>query len=218
MGRGWTASGRPGGLRARGSRRPTPSCTCRTTPRPTCWTARTWAAHEGGFAAAAAGLGAAPALYHADTVAPEAPRARTVAEEIARVVRGRAANPAWIAGMMRHGYRGAAEIARAAGRRCTPSPRTLPERFDAQFDLLFDGDAGRPAVDAFLRASQPGGARRPWPPRFAEAQARRLVASAAQRRRRDRASAMSRGWCPSLFAPMPTGDGLLVRVKPPGAG
>ncbi len=28
---------------------------------------------------------------------------------------------------------------------------------------------------------------------------------------------MLRGWCPSLFEPMPSGDGLLVRVKPPGA-
>jgi len=26
-----------------------------------------------------------------------------------------------------------------------------------------------------------------------------------------------RGWCPSLYDPMETGDGLLVRVKPPGA-
>jgi len=26
-----------------------------------------------------------------------------------------------------------------------------------------------------------------------------------------------RGWCPSLYDPMQTGDGLLVRVKPPGA-
>ncbi len=28
---------------------------------------------------------------------------------------------------------------------------------------------------------------------------------------------MQRGWCPSLYEPMATGDGLLVRVKPPGA-
>lgn len=28
---------------------------------------------------------------------------------------------------------------------------------------------------------------------------------------------MKRGWCPGLHDPMPTGDGLLVRVKPPGA-
>ncbi len=27
---------------------------------------------------------------------------------------------------------------------------------------------------------------------------------------------MRRGWCPTVFAPMPSGDGLLVRVKPPG--
>ena len=39
------------------------------------------------------------------------PKTRTFPEEIARVVRGRAANPRWIAGMMRHGFRGAAEIA-----------------------------------------------------------------------------------------------------------
>ncbi len=26
---------------------------------------------------------------------------------------------------------------------------------------------------------------------------------------------MRRGWCPTVFAPMPSGDGLLVRVKPP---
>ena len=50
-------------------------------------------------------------LYHLDATRPEAPRARTLTEEISRVVRSRAANPKWIAGMMRHGFRGAAEIA-----------------------------------------------------------------------------------------------------------
>ena len=70
------------------------------------------AAHEAGFAAAMARLGApAPALYHLDATRPDRPRARPLAEEIARVTRARAANPAWIAGMMRHGFRGAAEIA-----------------------------------------------------------------------------------------------------------
>lgn len=28
---------------------------------------------------------------------------------------------------------------------------------------------------------------------------------------------MRRGWCPTVFEPMPSGDGLLVRVKPPGS-
>jgi cobaltochelatase CobN len=65
----------------------------------------------GGFAAAAASLGVTPALLHLDTSRPEAPQARALSEEIARVVRGRLTNPRWIAGMLTHGYRGIAEIA-----------------------------------------------------------------------------------------------------------
>lgn len=65
----------------------------------------------GGFAAAAAMLGNTPELYHLDTSRPEAPRARRIAEEIARVVRGRLTNPRWLAGMLGHGHRGVAEIA-----------------------------------------------------------------------------------------------------------
>jgi cobaltochelatase CobN len=113
-----------------------------------------YAAHEGGFAAAAASLGGTPAQYHTDTSRPDAPRVRTVAEEIARVVRGRAANPAWIAGMMRHGYRGASEIARAVDG-LHAFAATLPQRLDAQFDLLLDATLGDPAVDRFLREANP---------------------------------------------------------------
>ncbi len=65
----------------------------------------------GGFAAAAALLGNVPELYHLDTSRPEAPKARLLTEEIARVVRGRLTNPRWLAGMLEHGYRGVAEIA-----------------------------------------------------------------------------------------------------------
>ncbi|MBS0525494.1 MAG: cobaltochelatase subunit CobN [Proteobacteria bacterium] len=65
----------------------------------------------GGFAAAAAMLGNTPELYHLDTSQPGTPKARRIAEEIARVVRGRLANPRWIAGMLDHGHRGVAEIA-----------------------------------------------------------------------------------------------------------
>jgi len=126
------------------------------------------AAHEGGFAAAAASLGASPALYHLDTSRPDAPRARTIAEEVVRVVRGRAANPAWIAGMMRHGYRGAAEITRSV-EALHGFAATLPTRFDAQFELLFDATLGNDAVDAFLRAANLD-ARAAMAARFAEAQ------------------------------------------------
>ena len=65
----------------------------------------------GGFAAAAALLGKTPALYHLDTSRPSEPKARTLAEEVARVVRGRLTNPRWISGMLLHGHRGVAEIA-----------------------------------------------------------------------------------------------------------
>jgi cobaltochelatase CobN len=42
---------------------------------------------------------------------PEKPVIRSLEEEIARVVRGRVVNPKWIDGVMRHGYKGAFEIA-----------------------------------------------------------------------------------------------------------
>jgi cobaltochelatase CobN len=67
---------------------------------------------EGGMAAAAEKLGGSrPAIYHNDHSRPEKPVIRSLEEEIGRVVRGRVVNPKWIAGVMRHGYRGAAEIA-----------------------------------------------------------------------------------------------------------
>ncbi len=130
------------------------------------------AMHEAGFAAAAASLGARPALWHADTCRPDAPRIRALAEEVARVARGRAANPEWIAGMMRHGYRGAAEIARSL-EALVAFAGTLPERFDASFDLLFDATLGEEAVDRFLQAENPE-AREAMRSAFARALARGL--------------------------------------------
>jgi cobaltochelatase CobN len=67
---------------------------------------------EGGMAAAVAHLsGKQPAIYHNDHSRPEKPVIRSLEEEISRVMRGRVVNPKWIAGVMRHGYKGAAEIA-----------------------------------------------------------------------------------------------------------
>ncbi|MFB2551722.1 cobaltochelatase subunit CobN [Ensifer soli] len=67
---------------------------------------------EGGMGAAVEMLaGARPSIYHNDHSRPERPVIRTLEEEIGRVVRGRAVNPKWIAGVMRHGYKGAIEIA-----------------------------------------------------------------------------------------------------------
>ncbi|EYR80633.1 cobaltochelatase subunit CobN [Shinella sp. 838] len=67
---------------------------------------------EGGMAAAAEHLsGRQPVIYHNDLSRPEKPVVRTLEDEIGRVVRARVVNPKWIDGVMRHGYKGAFEIA-----------------------------------------------------------------------------------------------------------
>ncbi|MBB3461738.1 cobaltochelatase subunit CobN [Rhizobium sp. BK377] len=67
---------------------------------------------EGGMAAAAEALGGVlPTIYHNDHSRPEKPVIRSLEEEVGRVVRGRVVNPKWIDGVMRHGYKGAFEIA-----------------------------------------------------------------------------------------------------------
>jgi cobaltochelatase CobN len=67
---------------------------------------------QGGMSAAVELMKGAPvALYHGDHHNPEAPRVRSLSEEISRVVRSRVVNPKWIAGARRHGYKGAAEMA-----------------------------------------------------------------------------------------------------------
>ncbi|MCJ2019702.1 cobaltochelatase subunit CobN [Methylobacterium sp. E-065] len=65
----------------------------------------------GGFAAAAALQDARPALYSLDVSVPERPKARTAREDAARLIGGRLADPRWIAAQLRHGYRGAQELA-----------------------------------------------------------------------------------------------------------
>ena len=66
----------------------------------------------GGLAAAVSHLsGRDVPIYHNDHSLAERPVTRSLVEEISRVVRGRASNPKWIAGAMRHGYKGAFEMA-----------------------------------------------------------------------------------------------------------
>jgi len=104
----------------------------------------------GGFAAAAATLSQnSPALYHLDTSRPDAPVARTLAEEIARIVRGRLTNPRWIAGMLRHGHRGVAEMAQAVDAiyAFAAAAAAVPSHlFDAVHDALIADDSVRTAV------------------------------------------------------------------------
>ncbi len=67
---------------------------------------------QGGLAAAVKLLNSqAPSVYFGDHAQTENPKIRALSEELARVYRSRVINPKWIAGVMRHGYKGAAEMA-----------------------------------------------------------------------------------------------------------
>lgn len=114
-----------------------------------------YAAHEAGFAAAKAMAGGEAALYHLDNRDPNRPSARTLKEEIARVVRARAANPAWVAGMMRHGLRGGAELAATLDH--LGAFAHLSGQVPAHlFDLYYDATLGQHEVRAFLERENPG--------------------------------------------------------------
>ncbi len=66
---------------------------------------------QGGLTAAVkAKRGEAPVTYFGDNAVPENPKVRSLKSEIARVYRSRVVNPKWIAGVMRHGYKGAFEM------------------------------------------------------------------------------------------------------------
>jgi cobaltochelatase CobN len=103
----------------------------------------------GGFAAAAALLDNEPELYHLDTSQTDAPRARRLAEEVARIVRGRLTNPRWLAGMLAHGHRGVAEIAQGVDAlyAFAATARVVPDHlFDATHAALIGDEAVRTAM------------------------------------------------------------------------
>ncbi len=114
--------------------------------------------HEGGFAAAAKILGATPALYHVDATKGGKPaKVRTVSEEVARVLNGRATNPRWIKGQMRHGWRGATEIAETVQNLYAYA--ALADAVESRhFDQMFDATLGDEAVSAFLKEANPAAA------------------------------------------------------------
>ncbi len=67
---------------------------------------------QGGLTAAVRSVqGKNPQTYFGDNSLPAKPRVRQLKAEIARVYRSRVVNPKWIAGVMRHGYKGAFEMA-----------------------------------------------------------------------------------------------------------
>jgi cobaltochelatase CobN len=87
---------------------------------------------QGGLTAAVRALtGKNPQTYFGDNSIPDNPRVRLLRGEIARVYRSRVVNPKWIEGVMRHGYKGAFEMA-------------------ATVDYLFAYDATASCVEDFM--------------------------------------------------------------------
>jgi len=110
---------------------------------------------EGGLALAVRHLsGRTPAVYHNDHSQPDRPRIRSLREEIGRIVRGRAANPRWIAGVMRHGYKGAAEIA-ATVDYLFAFAATARAVDDSHFDALYDAYLDNAVVRDFMLVHNP---------------------------------------------------------------
>lgn len=128
---------------------------------------------EGGMTAAVRSLSSTqPVVYHNDHSRPENPKIRNLEDEIGRVVRARVVNPKWIDGVMRHGYKGAFEMAATvdylfafqATARCVK---------DHHFDAVFDAYLNNDRVLEFLKLHNPA-ALKEMTERMIEAQDRGL--------------------------------------------
>ena len=87
---------------------------------------------QGGLANAVKSIkGEAAEIYFGDHSRPETPKVKTLKEELLKVYRSRVVNPKWIAGVQRHGYKGAFEMA-------------------ATLDYLFAYDATTGLIDDFM--------------------------------------------------------------------
>ena len=110
---------------------------------------------EGGLSATIETLrNQAPKIFHNDHSRPERPVIRSLDEEIGRVVRGRAANPKWIAGVMRHGYKGAFEIAATVDYLFAFAATTKCVR-NHHFDQLHSAYIEDEKVNTFIQENNP---------------------------------------------------------------
>jgi len=109
----------------------------------------------GGLAATARVLqGRSLPVYFSDT-AMARPAVRRLDEEVARVVRARAVNPKWIAAMMRHGHKGAMEIA-ATVEFLFAFAATADAVRDHHFEAVYQAYLGDEAVRDFLMRENRG--------------------------------------------------------------
>jgi cobaltochelatase CobN len=132
---------------------------------------------QGGMTVAARSLqGQSPATYFGDHAVTERPQVRSLATEIARVYRSRVVNPKWIEGVMRHGYKGAFEMAATVDYLFAYDATT-----HCVADHMYEGVAQTylldPAVQAFVQQSNPW-ALRDMAERLLEAHQRGLWATA----------------------------------------
>ncbi len=139
---------------------------------------------EGGAAAAVSTLqGRERPIYHNDHSRPERPVIRTLEDEIGRVVRSRVVNPKWIAGVKRHGYKGAFEIAATVDYLFAFAATTGAVR-NHHFDLVeeafladedtrdFIADVNAPALREIAQRLQEAIDRNLWQPKSNSARAR----------------------------------------------
>ena len=114
---------------------------------------------EGGMTAAVEHTsGKRPRVYHNDHSRPERPVIRTLEEEVGRVMRARVVNPKWIAGVKRHGYKGAFEIAATVDYMFAFAATTGAVR-SHHFDLAYDAYLAEEDTRAFLRDNNPAALR-----------------------------------------------------------
>jgi len=111
----------------------------------------------GGFSAAVAALGGKADVIALDTTDPQRPKARSISEAVTRVVRARAINPRFIAGQMRHGPRGAAELVETVDRLIgfAETTHAIPQSL---IEATYDAYLGDENVRDFLLAQNPEGA------------------------------------------------------------
>ncbi|MEL6327648.1 MAG: cobaltochelatase subunit CobN, partial [Cyanobacteria bacterium J06626_23] len=110
---------------------------------------------QGGLTAAVkAASGQQPQTYFGDHSLVERPRVRTLKAEIARVYRSRVVNPKWIAGVMRHGYKGAFEMA-ATVDYLFAYDATTGTAADYMYRGVAEAYVLDPAVQKFVQQSNP---------------------------------------------------------------
>ncbi len=110
---------------------------------------------EGGMAAAVRHVKGRPVpVWHNDHSRPERPVTRSLEEEVSRVMRSRVVNPKWISAMMRHGYKGAFEMAATVDYMFAFAATTGAVR-SHHFELAFDAFIRDDEVREWLEANNP---------------------------------------------------------------